>query len=101
MTNSNKDQRHEPGLYSFDGKVFTKLEAGEGKKAPVTEQALESIKAIRAQFQRAVGVRVELEVIASALIGIAEIELMNDEEKVMQFLRSFAKANFQNLSNRL
>lgn len=98
----NEPQQHEPGLYSFDGKVFTKLEASEGKKAPVDESAYNTLLHFRREFQTANGVRLDLKIVASAIIGFVEIAALNGQEgELMQFIRERARSDFQDKANKL
>lgn len=55
-------------LYQYDGEKFIELEPAEGKKLPVTDEAMEAVKAIRAAASKRLRARPELSVVASALI---------------------------------
>lgn len=61
-------QQYEPGLYQYDGTEFRKLEPSGEVKVPVSEEAMEAVKAVRKAAQGVIGMRPELSLVASAMI---------------------------------
>lgn len=55
-------------LYQFDGNEFVPLEPSEEKKLPLTNAAIEAVKATRKEAAKAIGMRPELSLVASAMI---------------------------------
>ncbi|MBL8473667.1 MAG: hypothetical protein JNM98_17880 [Rhodocyclaceae bacterium] len=55
-------------LYQFNGHDFVELEPSQEKKLPVTEEAFEAVKEVRAAAAKAIGMRPELSLCASAML---------------------------------
>jgi hypothetical protein len=66
-----EEQPNEPGLYSFDGKRFVKLEPSEERKVPVTDEAYDATRAARKRCHDAFGFRPDLSVVVSAMLLFA------------------------------
>lgn len=62
-------QHYEKGkLYQYNGFEFVELEPSGEAKIPVTEEAMEAIKATRKVAQGVIGMRPELSLVGSAMI---------------------------------
>ncbi|HRE84609.1 MAG TPA: hypothetical protein PLN52_26450 [Opitutaceae bacterium] len=68
-------------LYWFDGTAFVEVEPSEERKLPVTEEAVKAVKAVRKAAQRAIGLRPELSLCASAML-LAAAELPDIAQRV-------------------
>jgi hypothetical protein len=68
-------------LYRFDGQTFVEVEPSGERKLPVTEDALQAVKTVRQAAQRAIGLRPELSLCASAML-LAAAELPDIAERV-------------------
>lgn len=55
-------------LYQFDGEHFVELEPSGEQKLPVTEEAMQAVKAVRKAAQTVIGMRPELSLVASAML---------------------------------
>lgn len=63
------EKQYEKGkLYQYNGSEFVELEPSGEAKIPVTEEAMEAIKATRKAAQAVIGMRPELSLVASAMI---------------------------------
>lgn len=62
------EKQYEPGLYQYDGTEFRKLEPSGEIKLPVSEEAVEAVKATRKAAQAVIGMRPELSLTASAML---------------------------------
>ncbi len=63
------EKRYEKGkLYQYNGTDFVELEPSGEVKIPVSEEAIEAIKATRKAAQTVIGMRPELSLVASAMI---------------------------------
>ena len=68
-------------LYQFDGTAFVELEPSEERKLPVTEEAVNAVKAVRKAAHKAIGLRPELSLCASAML-LAAAELPDMAQRV-------------------
>jgi len=68
-------------LYAFDGKTFVELEPSDERKLPVTEAAVNAVKAVRKAAHQAIGLRPELSLCASAML-LAAAELPDIAQRV-------------------
>jgi len=68
-------------LYAFDGKAFVELEPSDERKLPVTEEAVNAVKAVRKAAHQAIGLRPELSLCASAML-LAAAELPDIAQRV-------------------
>lgn len=63
------EKQYEKGkLYQYNGSEFVELEPSEQIKVPVTDEAMEALKAARKAAQAVIGMRPELSLVASAMI---------------------------------
>lgn len=63
------EKQYEKGkLYQYNGSEFVELEPSGEVKVPVSEEAMEAIKATRKTAQVVIGMRPELSLVASAMI---------------------------------
>ena len=63
------EKQYEKGkLYQYNGSEFVELEPSETVKVPVTDEAMEAIKATRKAAQVVIGMRPELSLVASAMV---------------------------------
>lgn len=63
------EKQYEKGkLYQYNGSEFVELEPSETVKVPVTDEAMEAIKATRKAAQVVIGMRPELSLVASAML---------------------------------
>lgn len=63
------EEQYEKGkLYQYNGSEFVELEPSEQIKVPVTDEAMEALKATRKAAQAVIGMRPELSLVASAMI---------------------------------
>lgn len=63
------EKQYEKGkLYQYNGHEFVELEPSGEAKIPVTEEAMEAIKATRKAAQGVIGMRPELSLVGSAMI---------------------------------
>lgn len=82
MADSERFQRDK--LYRFDGQTFVELEPSLEPKLPVTEEALQAVRTVRKTAQRAIGLRPELSLCASAmLLAAAELPDIADRVKAL------------------
>lgn len=79
MTNPERYQKGK--LYAFDGTAFVELEPSDEKKLPVTEEAVNAVKAVRKAAQQAIGLRPELSLCTSAML-LAAAELPDIAQRV-------------------
>lgn len=68
-------------LYRFDGTAFVEVEPSEERKLPVTDEAVQAVKAVRKAAQQAIGLRPELSLCASAML-LAAAELPDIAQRV-------------------
>jgi len=68
-------------LYAFDGKAFVELKPSDERKLPVTEEAVNAVKAVRKAAHQAIGLRPELSLCASAML-LAAAELPDIAQRV-------------------
>jgi hypothetical protein len=67
------ERKYEKGkLYQFNGSEFVELEPSGEAKIPVSDAAMEAVKAVRKKAQTVIGMRPELSLVASAMILEAE-----------------------------
>ncbi len=84
MTNGEKGK-----IYKFDGENFIEVEINENiKKIPITENALEQVKAVRNLVSKRIGKRPELDVTASAMLELAS-NLQDIEVKVEEYAKRY------------
>ena len=63
------EKQYEKGkLYQYNGSEFVELEPSETVKVPVTDEAMEAIKATRKAAQVVIGMRPELSLVTSAML---------------------------------
>ena len=63
------ETQYEKGkLYQYNGSEFVELEPSGEAKIPVTEEAMEAIKATRKAAQGVIGMRPELSLVGSAML---------------------------------
>ncbi len=55
-------------LYQYNGEHFVVLEPSGEQKLPVTEKAMQAVKAVRKAAQTVIGMRPELSLVASAML---------------------------------
>jgi hypothetical protein len=55
-------------LYQWNGVEFVEIEPSDTAKLPVTEDALEAVKAIRKEAAARIGMRPDLGIVASAML---------------------------------
>ncbi|UVS94938.1 MULTISPECIES: hypothetical protein [Burkholderia] len=55
-------------LYQWNGQEFVELEPSGETKIPVTEEAMNAVKAVRKAAQAVIGMRPELSLVASAML---------------------------------
>lgn len=71
-------------LYQYNGTEFVEIEPSEEKKVPVTDEALEAVKAVRKAAHKAIGLRPELSLCASAmLLAAASLPDIADRVKAL------------------
>ena len=68
-------------LYAFDGEAFVELEPSDERKLPVTEEAVNAVKVVRKAAHKAIGLRPELSLCASAML-LAAAELPDIAQRV-------------------
>ena len=68
-------------LYQFDGTSFVELEPSDERKLPVTEEAVNAVKAVRKVAHQMIGLRPELSLCASAML-LAAAELPDIAQRV-------------------
>lgn len=79
MTDSQPFQRDK--LYQFNGETFVEIEPSSESKLPVTNEALNAVKRVRKEAQKAIGLRPELSLCVSAML-LAAAELPDIAEHV-------------------
>lgn len=71
-------------LYQYDGREFVELEPSDEKKLPVIDEAVEAVKKVRKAAHKAIGLRPELSLCASAmLLAAAELPDIADRVKAL------------------
>lgn len=73
-------------LYQFNGTEFVELEPSDEKKLPVSDDAMEAVKAVRKGAHKVIGMRPELSLCASAML-IAAAEIPDIAERVKAYGR--------------
>ena len=68
-------------LYQFDGNAFVELEPSAERKLPVTEAAVNAVKAVRKTAHQTIGLRPELSLCTSAML-LAAAELPDITQRV-------------------
>ncbi len=63
-----KEQPEKGRLYQWNGQEFVELEPSGEIKIPVTEEAMDAVKAVRKAAQAVIGMRPELSMAASAML---------------------------------
>ncbi len=71
-------------LYQYDGQTFKEIEPQEGKKIPISDEAFDIVKNIRAVVSRTIGMRPELSIVASALL-ISSANLPDLADKIRAY----------------
>jgi hypothetical protein len=78
-------QQYEKGrLYQWNGSEFVELEPATDTKVPVSEEAMEAVKAVRKSAHQRIGLRPELSLVASAML-LAAAELSDIDDRVRQY----------------
>lgn len=71
-------------IYQWNGQEFLELEPSDLMKVPISEEAHEAVKAIRKVVSQLVGTRVELSLVASAML-LEALKISDMPERVKQY----------------
>lgn len=75
---------HKGKIYQWNGQEFLELEPSDLIKLPISEEAHEAVKSVRKVVSQIVGTRVELSMVASAML-LAALEVTDMPERVKQY----------------
>ena len=83
--NLESEMQYEKGkLYQWNGSEFVELAPSTDTKVPVSEEAMEAIKAVRKSAHQRIGLRPELSLVASAML-LSAVELSDICERVRAY----------------